>query len=128
MTEKSETDPKVSRNEIFLNPYTSPSTNDGFTAEQEKDFSPAPTVEPVVNNNVDIKHPWWHSVIEAGSATQIVIGAIIAIAIGLGVSSAVETVPFAALDILNIPGRLWLRALTAVGEFHFTRLRGGVDA
>lgn len=59
---------------------------------------------------------WWHPLKEPGSAIQIVIAAIIAIAIGMAVNATVDTVPPAALAILGIPGRLWLRALTAVGE------------
>lgn len=65
--------------------------------------------------SVEPKKPWWNSVREAGSATQIVIAAALAIGIGLGVSSAVDEVPKAATTILAIPGRLWLRALKAVG-------------
>lgn len=51
-----------------------------------------------------------------GSAVQIVIAALLAIAIGLVVSTQVDDVPEAASTILNIPGNLWLRALQAVGK------------
>ena len=50
-----------------------------------------------------------------GSALQIVVAALIAIAIGMAVNVTVDNVPQAAITILGIPGRLWLRALTAVG-------------
>ncbi|RYP88472.1 hypothetical protein DL770_004636 [Monosporascus sp. CRB-9-2] len=71
---------------------------------------PASTVE----DGDTEKRPWWHSVKEAGSAAQIIIAAIIAIAIGMAVVSTVEEVPQAAIDILGIPGNLWLRSLQAV--------------
>lgn len=61
------------------------------------------------------KKPWWYSIKEPGSAAQIVIAAAVALGIGLGVSSATE-VPDAATTLLAIPGQLWLRALTCVGE------------
>ena len=62
------------------------------------------------------KKPWWNSVRVAGSATQIVIAAVLAIAIGIAVSYNVDRVPAAASTLVGIPGRLWLRALRAVGE------------
>ena len=52
-----------------------------------------------------------------GSATQIVSAAVLAIAIGLIVSTQVDNVPVAAIEIINIPGDLWLRALKAVGKY-----------
>lgn len=68
-----------------------------------------------VNREEDVKKPWWHPIKEPGSAVQIVIAAAVALGIGLGVSSATE-VPDAATTLLAIPGQLWLRALTCVGE------------
>ncbi|KAH7019392.1 Sodium:dicarboxylate symporter [Ilyonectria destructans] len=70
---------------------------DAFTTEEQK-----------------IKKPWWHSVKEPGSALQIILAALLAIAIGLAVSTQVDEVPPAARVILSIPGDLWLRALKAV--------------
>ena len=67
------------------------------------------------------KKPWWNSVCEAGSATQIVIAAALGIGIGLAVSSTVADIPAAATTIVAIPGRLWLRALKAVGMWPTTR-------
>ncbi|KAF9891944.1 hypothetical protein FE257_002907 [Aspergillus nanangensis] len=61
-----------------------------------------------------VKRPWWYSVKEPGSALQIVIAAILAIAIGLAVTATVDNVPEAAPTIIEIPGILWLRALKAV--------------
>lgn len=86
----------------------------------------SPSMEPVqqqttVNSGAEfeeVKKPWWHPVIEPGHAVQIIIAAILAIAIGLGVSAGVgqENIPDAAPAILEIPGNLWLRALQAVGK------------
>ncbi|GJC99549.1 excitatory amino acid transporter 2 [Colletotrichum higginsianum] len=64
--------------------------------------------------SVHEKKPWWHPVIEPGSAVQIIIAAAIAVAIGLGVKTAHPDIPSAATTILIIPGNLWLRALKAV--------------
>ena len=58
---------------------------------------------------------WYASLFEAGSATQIVIAAILAIALGLGITAAVDEVPVSVVKILGIPGQLWLRCLKAVG-------------
>ena len=49
---------------------------------------------------------------------QIIVAAIIAIAIGLAVSTSVSDIPEAVPVILEIPGNLWLRALRATGEFN----------
>lgn len=59
---------------------------------------------------------WWHSVKKKGSATQIVIAALLAIAIGLPVALTVEKVPEEVQPLLGIPGNLWLRALKAIGK------------
>lgn len=58
----------------------------------------------------------WKSFKTPGSALQIIVAAVIAIAIGMAVNATVDDIPNAALVILGIPGRLWLRSLTAVGE------------
>lgn len=64
------------------------------------------------------KRPWYVSLkksfFTAGSATQIVVAALIAIAIGLIVTTQVDDVPEPAIVIIGIPGDLWLRALQAV--------------
>ena len=52
-----------------------------------------------------------------GSASQIITAALLAIAIGMAVSTQVDDVPVAAIEIISIPGDLWLRALKAVGEY-----------
>ncbi|KAG7136328.1 Excitatory amino acid transporter 2 like protein [Verticillium longisporum] len=80
------------------------------------DQPPLPQPSDTVSAEVEpVKKPWWHSVIEPGSATQIIIAASLAIGIGLGVSAAIGTdnIPPAAPVILGIPGTLWLRALRA---------------
>ena len=48
-----------------------------------------------------------------GSAVQIILAAIIAIAIGISISTTISEVPEAAPAIIEIPGDLWLRALQA---------------
>ena len=60
------------------------------------------------------KRTWKQRVMEPGSVWQIIIAALLAIAIGLAVTTTVEEVPKAAIAILAIPGTLWLRALKAV--------------
>lgn len=67
-----------------------------------------------------VKRNWyqqlWDSFKTPGSAVQIIVAALIAIAIGLGVSTSVSNMPEAVPVILEIPGQLWLRALRATGE------------
>lgn len=60
---------------------------------------------------------WWHPIKQPGSAAQIVVAAVLAIAIGLAVTSTVDEVPVAATAILEIPGVIWLRGLQAIGKF-----------
>ena len=69
----------------------------------------------VTRENRTFMQKVWDETKQPGSAIQIIIAAAIAIGIGLGVSSAVEEVPDAAVDLVGIPGDLWLRALKAVG-------------
>ena len=59
---------------------------------------------------------WYRTFFEPGSAAQIVVAALIAVAIGMAVNVSVDSVPPAVIAIVGIPGRLWLRALQAVGE------------
>ncbi|KAJ0116962.1 excitatory amino acid transporter 2 [Diaporthe amygdali] len=78
------------------------------------DSSRTVAVEDVpVTSVVEPKKPWWLPIKEPGSAAQIVISAVIAIAIGLAVTSTVDSVPVACSTILEIPGTTWLRALRA---------------
>lgn len=65
---------------------------------------------------VESKKPWWHPIKEPGSAAQIVISAVLALAIGLAITSTVDSIPTACTEILEIPGTTWLRALRATGE------------
>ena len=78
------------------------------------------TGEPFVKRN------WyqqlWDSFKTPGSAVQIIVAALLAIAIGLAVSTTVDDIPEAASVILAIPGSLWLRALRATGESDQSRL------
>jgi hypothetical protein len=69
-----------------------------------------------------VKRNWyqqlWDSLKTPGSAMQIISAALLAIAIGLAVSTTVTDIPEAVPVILEIPGSLWLRALRATGEFN----------
>jgi hypothetical protein len=77
-------------------------------------LSPQTTVD--TGENTISKRTWWQRVKEPGSVWQIIIAALLAIAIGLAVSTTVDEVPDAAIAIIGIPGTLWLRALQAVGD------------
>lgn len=67
-----------------------------------------------------VKRNWyqqlWDSLKTPGSAMQIITAALLAIAIGLAVSTTVTDIPEAVPVILEIPGSLWLRALRATGK------------
>lgn len=52
------------------------------------------------------KRKWWHGIKEPGHALQIVVAAMLAIAIGLAVTTSVDSVPDAARLIIGIPGTL----------------------
>jgi hypothetical protein len=76
-------------------------------------FSPQPTYSeemPEERKNL------WQKFKTPGSVLQIIAAALLAIAIGLIVTTQVESVPDAAVALLAIPGQLWLRALRAVGK------------
>lgn len=75
-----------------------------------------PDIAAVQTEEHEVKKPWWHSIKEPGSALQIIAAALLAIAIGLIVTTQVEKVPDAARVLISIPGDLWLRSLKAVGE------------
>jgi Na+/H+-dicarboxylate symporter len=59
------------------------------------------------------KRPWWSGFFEMGHVFQIITAALLAIALGVGISAATE-VPESARTILAIPGVLWLRCLQAI--------------
>jgi len=71
-----------------------------------------------------VKRNWyqqlWDSFKTPGSAMQIIAAALLAIAIGLAVSTTVDDIPEAVPIILEIPGSLWLRALRATGKFYWS--------
>jgi hypothetical protein len=65
------------------------------------------------------KMTFWQTVKEPGSVYQIIGAALLAVAIALPISMTMDTTQSSIQDastILNIPGRMWLRALTAVGK------------
>lgn len=68
------------------------------------------------DNEITKKKPWWSSIKEPGSALQIITAALLAIAIGMAITTQVDEVPEAARVIISIPGDLWLRSLKAVGK------------
>jgi hypothetical protein len=92
------------------------------TPSQEQEV----TVTPIYNDS-DPQPPkrkigegrWFRPFFEPGSAVQIICAAALAIIIGMVVNVTVDEVPPAAIAILGIPGRLWLRALQAVGMSSF---------
>ena len=55
-------------------------------------------------------------VYDEGISAAIIAAALLAIAIGLIVTTQVSDIPDAAVALLAIPGQLWLRALRAVGQ------------
>lgn len=76
-------------------------------------LSPQPTYSEEIP---EVKKTFWQKFKTPGSVLQIIAAALIAIAIGLIVTTQVEEVPDAAVALLAIPGQLWLRALRAVGK------------
>ncbi|USP77687.1 hypothetical protein yc1106_04961 [Curvularia clavata] len=76
--------------------------------------SPSENVMPTPTVAVEEKKTFWQRVKTPGSVWQIIIAAILAIAIGLAVTTTVDEVPEAAIVLLAVPGNLWLRALRAV--------------
>lgn len=97
------------------------------TKDEFKDVSEARPVQVPTNSSSDIPHdhaqeeivkkPWWHSFKEPGSALQIIVAALFAIAIGVVVATQVDDIPEAAPILVGIIGNMWLRALKAVGKF-----------
>lgn len=71
----------------------------------------------ITTSEEHVNKPWWHSIKEPGSALQIITAALLAIAVGLIISTQAPSVPAAARVIVSIPGDLWLRALKAVGKY-----------
>jgi hypothetical protein len=76
-------------------------------------LTPQQTID---EGEMEKKKTMWQRFKEPGSVWQIIFAALLAIAIGLIVTTQVDEVPEAAIAILAIPGQLWLRALRAVGK------------
>lgn len=85
--------------------------NDVHQVDSSAD-SYSPRTEDVVTKEPMGKR-FIRTLLTPGSALQIVIAAVIAIAIGMAVTATVSDIPEAAPVILEIPGQLWLRALRA---------------
>ncbi|KAJ8116371.1 hypothetical protein OPT61_g2179 [Boeremia exigua] len=75
------------------------------------DSSPQPTY---AEEMPEPKKNLWQKFKTPGSVLQIIAAALLAIAIGLIVTTQVSVIPDAAVKLLAIPGQLWLRALRAV--------------
>jgi Na+/H+-dicarboxylate symporter len=102
-------------------PAATPTATSGEKVAGSEDFKPVSSPSQTTSSEQDgdnaaeeVKKPWWHSVKEPGSATQIIIAAALAIGIGMAIVATVDDIPQAEIDIVGIPGRLWLRALKAV--------------
>lgn len=92
--------------------------NDKNLHESSSVGSPQPQPATVTNAyEEEERKPWPRRWLELGHVSQIIVAAVIALAIGLGISAGVgpDNVHPAAGVLLEIPGRLWLRALQAVG-------------
>lgn len=74
--------------------------------------APAAEPEPIKET---LKQRTWRNLKTPGSALQIILAALLAVAIGLAVSITTPEIPEAAPAILQLPGTLWLRALRATG-------------
>ena len=81
-----------------------------------EDIMPRPTVAE------EEKKTFVQRVMTPGSVWQIIIAAVLAIAIGMIVTTQVDDIPDAAVSLTGILGQLWLRALKAVGKFLFYQL------
>lgn len=85
--------------------------------EREDSREPPSTGDgEVIKERQTIWQKMWASSKTPGSALQIISAALVAIAIGLAVSTSVDDIPEAVPVILEIPGTLWLRALRATGK------------
>ncbi|KXJ87284.1 amino acid transporter [Microdochium bolleyi] len=93
--------------------YYEPKTAHVAGSEESRGHSASPT-RAAETMPVETKEPWWRSVTKPGSTWQIIIAAVLAIAIGMAVTSTVDKVPKAAIDMVGVWGDLWLRALKAV--------------
>ena len=85
-------------------------TNESSTNED-------PAYDPYAGHHEPKKLTFWETCKEPGSALQIIACALLAVAIALPIAFKVDPSNSrlqAASTILNIPGRLWLRGLTAV--------------
>ncbi|KAH6676976.1 excitatory amino acid transporter [Plectosphaerella plurivora] len=86
---------------------------------QETSSVGTPREQPATVTNAyeeEERKPWPARWLELGHVSQIILAAVVALAIGLGISAGVgpSNINPAAGGILEIPGRLWLRALQAV--------------
>ncbi|EUC36404.1 hypothetical protein COCCADRAFT_34247 [Bipolaris zeicola 26-R-13] len=90
------------------------SKTDEMERAASSNSSPSDNTMPTTVVAVEEKKTFWQRVKTPGSVWQIIFAAILAIAIGIAVTTTVEEVPEAAIVLLAVPGNLWLRALRAV--------------
>ncbi|EUC48115.1 hypothetical protein COCMIDRAFT_2907 [Bipolaris oryzae ATCC 44560] len=90
------------------------SKTDEMERAASSNSSPSANTMPTTAVAVEEKKTFWQRVKTPGSVWQIIFAAILAIAIGLAVTTTVDEVPEAAIVLLAVPGNLWLRALRAV--------------
>lgn len=99
-----------------INTYDKAASKEEGSIRESSPISPASTTLQEAEHT-KTKKPFGRRVLDdlntPGHALQIVIAAVLAIAIGLAVSLTVDDIPEAAPVILEIPGTLWLRALRA---------------
>lgn len=91
-----------------------------YEARDVEASTSSPPVSPSTTNvqtpppsNESFGQKCWRVLKTPGSALQIICAALLAIAIGLAVTTSVSDIPEAAPAILEIPGSLWLLALRA---------------
>ena len=84
------------------------------TSSTNSPFNLSP--QPTHTEEMPEKKTLWQKFTTPGSVLQIIAAALLAIAIGLIVTTQVSDIPDAAVALLAIPGQLWLRALRAVGQ------------
>ncbi|KAK1230154.1 hypothetical protein PQX77_006748 [Marasmius sp. AFHP31] len=97
-------------------------SSDGKSAMPRETAPPTASLHDVSREQATRKQPWHRKLLnevkKPGSAIQIIIAAVFAIALGLITKTQVEaagkTIPTAALQLTGVVGQLWLRALKAV--------------
>lgn len=98
-------------------------TSDNKNVRETSSVNSPETLTPQPTVAVEEKKTFIQTVLTPGSVWQIIIAALLAIAIGLAVTATVDDIPEACVALLAIPGNLWLRALRCVGKSNETIFR-----